>query len=63
MQESRIIYEVGPDPSFPSEWRAEGIDSKTGDVSVALFGSANAETNARQYVAYKESQNLRGGLT
>ena len=52
-------YEVGPDPQFPNEWRVEAIDSKTGDIFVTVFGAASAETRAREYAAWKESQELQ----
>ncbi len=49
-------YEVGPDPDYPNEWRVEAIDNKTGDIYVTVFGSADAESRAREYAAWKGSQ-------
>jgi hypothetical protein len=49
-------YEVFPDKDFPSEWRVEAIDAKSGDIFVTVFGSADAEGRAKEYAAWKESQ-------
>jgi hypothetical protein len=49
-------YEVSPDKDFPSEWRVEAIDAKTGDIFVTVFGSADAEGRAKEYAAWKQSQ-------
>jgi len=51
-------YEIGPDPEFPREWRVEAIDSKTGDIFVTVFGATDAEVRAKEYVAWKQSQQL-----
>jgi hypothetical protein len=51
-------YEIGPDPQSPTEWRVEIIDSKTGDIFVTVFGATDAENRAKEYLAWKESQQL-----
>ena len=49
-------YEVGSDKEFPNEWRVEAVNSKNGDVFVTVFGATDAEHRAREYAAWKESQ-------
>jgi hypothetical protein len=48
-------YEVVPDRKFPGDWRVEAIDN-SGDIFVTIFTCADAETRAKEYAAWKNSQ-------
>jgi hypothetical protein len=48
-------YEVAPDKEFPNEWRVEAIDSKTGDIYVAIFSGPDSEQRAREYAAWQQA--------
>lgn len=51
-----ITYEMNQDKDSPTKWRVEAVNSKTGDIFVTVFGCADAEIRAREYVAWKSSQ-------
>lgn len=47
-------YEVVADREFPNYWRVEAIDSKTGDVYIAVFYGPDAKIRAEEYSGLKQ---------
>jgi hypothetical protein len=50
-----VNYEVMADKDFPNDWRVEAIDSKNGDIYVAVFSGPDSEQRAREYAAWQQS--------
>ena len=44
-----MTYECFEDKVTGGDWRVEGLDKKTGDVSIVIFSGFEAEKRARQY--------------
>ncbi|HEV2383386.1 MAG TPA: hypothetical protein VG206_26790 [Terriglobia bacterium] len=51
-----LQYEAFQDKNSPPDWRVEGIDSKSGDVFVAIFPGALAQERAKEYAQFKSGQ-------
>jgi len=50
-----LHYERLQDKNNPEDWRVECIDSKSGDVFVAIFCGPLAQERALEYVAFKNN--------
>ncbi len=50
-----LQYEVFPDRDNPTDWRVEAIDSKAGDVYIAIFAGPLARERATEYAKLKSS--------
>jgi hypothetical protein len=48
-----LHYEAIRDKFRPSEWRVEVINSRTGDVLVAIFSGPLARERANEYADFK----------
>ena len=48
-----LHYEAIRDKFRPSEWRVEVINSRTGDVLVAIFSGSLARERANEYADFK----------
>ena len=48
-----LQYKALQDKAASMEWRVEAIDSKSGDVFVAIFCGPLAETRANEYADFK----------
>ena len=55
--ETSIRYEAFQDRDEASNWRVEGIDSKAGDVFIAIFAGPIAEERAAEYADFKNKSN------
>lgn len=44
-----MTYECFEDREVEGQWRVEGFDKKTGDVSIVIFIGFKAPERARQY--------------
>lgn len=53
IEEKSITHEIAQDTVASSDWRVEAIDSKSGDVFVAIFCGPLAEERAREYAKFK----------
>jgi hypothetical protein len=52
---SKISFQVIKDKNTPNDWRVEAIDSKSGDVFVAIFCGSLAQDRAIEYAEYKNT--------
>ena len=50
-----LHFEVVRDQKYANEWRVEAIDTKTGDVFVAIFSGPLAQERAKEYASFKNS--------
>jgi hypothetical protein len=50
-----VRYEAFQDRDELSNWRVEGIDSKAGDVYIAIFAGPIAEQRASEYADFKNN--------
>ena len=50
-----LHYEAVRDRVRPSEWRVEAINSKTGDVFVAIFCGPLSRERATEYADFKNN--------
>jgi len=50
-----LHYEAFQDMDDPSNWRVEGIDSKAGDVYIAIFAGSLAKQRATEYSDFKNN--------
>jgi hypothetical protein len=50
-----VRYEAFQDTDDLSNWRVEGIDSKAGDVYIAIFAGPHAKQRATEYSYFKNS--------
>jgi hypothetical protein len=53
---SPIVYESFQDRDNPSDWRVEAIDSKAGDVYIAIFAGPLAQERAAEYAKFKNGE-------
>jgi len=52
-----LRYEVVRDGETANFWRAEAIDSASGDVFVVMFSGPSAEDRAKEYADFKNNIN------
>jgi hypothetical protein len=50
-----LHFETIRDTIRPSEWRVEAVNSKTGDVFVAIFCGPLAQERANEYANFKNN--------
>ena len=50
---SELRYETFQDQKTPEYWRVEAVDSRSGDVFVAVFSGPLARDRATEYAAFK----------
>jgi hypothetical protein len=48
-----LRFEVIQDRLYPSDWRVEALNSKTGDIFVAIFCGTLAKERAIEYADFK----------
>lgn len=51
----RLVHEVVQDRNSPNDWRVEAIDTKSGDIYVAVFSGPLAEARATEYASFKNN--------
>lgn len=55
---NKMEYDVAPDRVYPGDWRVEAIDRDgDGEAYVTIFSGPQSEQRAREYAAWKTSQN------
>ena len=57
---TRLVYEAVQDQN-PNDWRVEAIDTKTGDIFVAVFSGPLAQERATEYADFKNIKDLIRG--
>lgn len=63
MRTEEITQSVFPDKQYPNDWHVEEIDTKSGDISAAVFSGPDAEIKAREYAEWQESKRRNADRT